>query len=772
MTYTVATFATEKCPENGDENETLLAKGEANLEFAVPALDENDDSDGEESSGGGIRDRSHKQRCSPGQYSQADVKENSSPSFALECGEPENLENDSSSAEDDSYSTEPSNSSSDVNDAEVDDADGSPCLEGVDVSDFPEQEFSQRESELETDQRSAVETHESVPQQSDSGQRRRGRRPGSESAATKVSGDTNEIAPMVNRRGVARQATWDHESWSRSFRDESGQSPPQPTSATGGGPGNEEVPTETPEKEAPMRSRRGVARQPTGDRDTWAGAQSSPPQQLTGRRQRGGRKPGNESTGTSDEAKKGPTRTRRGIARQPTGDRDTWAGAQSSHHHVPAETGRPDVKPEADPLVGDAQETTVAEQMLTRRGVVRRATGDTESLTQLQGSNEHPASPRTRRGGRRRPDAASSDAPAEMPPRTHKAVVQTPTGDEADFVEMAIPCRSNEIVDQSDTLFSTSNEKRVPSRRGVTRKPTGDGSDLLDMISGNEDSKEETNEVSRQRVPRGRGVTRQPTGDGSDLLEMISGEAGFHEPNQFTAERVPRGGGVICQPSSDGLDAKRVPLGRGVARNPTGDEDDLLEMISGRNIYHELDDKDGFAEHSICDGEKHEIDFDNNVAQRVRERVAPGRGVKRHPTGDLVDMIFDDESSKKKDDDCEYGAEDVESRVVKKLPYVRGVTQHGTDGECGARALILQQAKKSEVPEGHSDIKPSFQRVPRGRGVVRQPTGDASDLMDMLFDEAQSDCEVEHSEEHEVSEQILDEFQNTGTGAVLYFRFQ
>jgi hypothetical protein len=290
--------------------------------------------------------------------------------------------------------------------------------------------------------------------------------------------ETNE--PIRTRRGVQRKATGDSDTLGELLRGISKtlpeSVPPQidlrrsgrrkPTNPTGGC-GTEEMIVDAPEKKT-LRTRRGVQRHPTGDADTLGAllngiAISIPDSALAHTettQRRGRRKPTNNAleenvdNGNSEslKGKKEPLMTRRGVQRQATGDADTLGvlvlklqSELASAETIPIQTektrrgGRKKERLPSEDLINASKggETTAStdtsndekydftagnksKPIKTRNGLIRRATGDSETLVDLI-AYKNGAPPvvaatcgDTQRGGRRANRRAEPDESDEL----------------------------------------------------------------------------------------------------------------------------------------------------------------------------------------------------------------------------------------------------------------------------------------------------------------------------------------------------------------------
>jgi hypothetical protein len=235
-----------------------------------------------------------------------------------------------------------------------------------------------------------------------------------------------------------------------------------------------------PTKTDALRTRRGLQRKPTGDSDTLgellhgvASARRDDERLINRNDRRGRRNASNEFTDAGKEEvkvealEKGPLRTRRGIQRIPTGDSDTLAdmikkGSKCISDSAPVaiETtrrgGRRKTKNDAQVEVTGIAETVKAKEPLkTRRGVQRKATGDSDTLVALvqgldpRGAPSHETS-KVRRGGRKKErtsddlkDTADPSSESKGPLRTRKGLRRQATGDSDTLADLIARKGSN-----------------------------------------------------------------------------------------------------------------------------------------------------------------------------------------------------------------------------------------------------------------------------------------------------------------------------------------
>jgi hypothetical protein len=230
-----------------------------------------------------------------------------------------------------------------------------------------------------------------------------------------------------------------------------------------------------PAKTSTIKIQRGLQRKPTGDSDTLGeilhGLKSrrSDEEHLVNENGRQGRRLSSYNPSdagpknlTVDAHHKEPMRTRRGIQRIPTGDSDTLAdmiqnGSKCISDIAPAVmevTGRGGRrKPKNDAqieVIGIDEVVKTKEPLKTRRGVQRKATGDSDTLIALVQGLDSVARPsngtaKVLRGGRKK----------ERP--------------------------SDDINDPVDP--SSESKKPLRTRRGLRRQATGDSDTLADLIA-------------------------------------------------------------------------------------------------------------------------------------------------------------------------------------------------------------------------------------------------------------------------------------------------
>ena len=222
-----------------------------------------------------------------------------------------------------------------------------------------------------------------------------------------------------------------------------------------------------------LKTRRGLQRKPTGDSDTlgellhgYASGRLEDAPPGTSRRGRRIVSGENASCGPektdNDPPKKEPMRTRRGVQRIPTGDSDTLNdmihGARSVPNTTPKQTEpsrrggrrktRNDVQVE---VVGIGEAVQLKEPLKTRRGVQRKATGDSDTLVALAlgvdcNGKVSVETPKVRRGGRKKER----------------------TSNDTDIVDVA------QITESKGPLRT---------RKGLRRQATGDSDTLADLIA-------------------------------------------------------------------------------------------------------------------------------------------------------------------------------------------------------------------------------------------------------------------------------------------------